>query len=498
MILLSLISYLLPNHSGLEDSLWSKTSWWNSHWLCDPSSWLTLSVACLVNSEQSRIKIQNFEPLSAKVPRRLAVEKSISWFCFIVIIIIMAIILTNSLLVAAGIVSHLAYFNRGEHHMYGARYVQIFLTLYVIAVAIIVQINGCSISRALIDISSIAIFYLAGIYTSLLAYRVFFCPLSRFPGPFGARISNFWFSSQLTNFDAYKRVLQLHADYGDFLRIGSNDLSIIHPKAVNAIYGPGSKCRKADWYDLYQPMVSLQTTRHQVVHDKRRRIWSAAFSDKALRGYQDRIKVYQDKLIARIASFGDERVNVTKWFNLYSFDVMGDLAFGTSFEMLESNEEHWAIKLLKEAMEPLGYLFPTWFLRAMIPIPKLLDDWWKFIGFCSQLLDTRMKVRCVKSSSPNFYWLRLDRYEYFGYHVYTTRTIRRYEAHWKWYENAERRLSAHCCSRKVTLAFLISVSLHWNWSVQWYNRRNSYPHILWPCSQPWAHFSIARGNSSAL
>lgn len=315
----------------------------------------------------------------------------------------MTIILSNSLLLAAGIFSHLVYFNRGEHHMYGARYAQVFLSLYVIAVAIVVQINGCSISHALIDVLSLAIFYLAGIYTSLLAYRVFFCPLSRFPGPFGARISNFWFSSQLKNLDAYKSVLNLHEDYGDFLRIGSNDLSIIHPKAVNAIYGHGSKCRKADWYDLNQPMVSLQTTRHQVVHDKRRRIWSTAFSDKAVRGYQDRIKGYQDKLMAQIASFGDQRVNVTKWFNLYSFDVMGDLAFGTSFEMLESNEEHWAITLLNEGMEPLGYFFPTWFFRSMITIPKLMDDWWKFIGYCSQMLDKRMKVRCMKRSKPNLY-----------------------------------------------------------------------------------------------
>lgn len=316
---------------------------------------------------------------------------------------IMTIILTKGHMVAAGIASHLAYFKRGEHHMYGARYVQIFLALYMIAVASVIKVRGGSISDALIDVLSLAVSYLAGLYTSLLAYRVFWSPLSRFPGPYGARVSNFWFSSQLANHDAYKTVLKLHEDYGDFVRIGSNDLSIIHPKAVNAIYGLESKCRKADWYDLTQPMVSLHTTRHQAIHDTRRRIWSNAFSDKALRGYQDRIKVYQDKLIAQIASFGDQRVNVTQWFNRYSFDVMGDLAFGTSFEMLESAEEHWAIKLLNEGIDPLGFFFPTWFFRTVITIPKLMDNWWKFIDYCSQMLDKRMKVRSIKIISLDFY-----------------------------------------------------------------------------------------------
>lgn len=89
-----------------------------------------------------------------------------------------------------------------------------------------------------------------------------------------------------------KKVVKPHEDYGDFVRIESNNLSIIHPLPVNAIYRLGSKCRKSDWYSLSQPMVSVQTTRHEAVHDKRRRIWSNAFSDKALRVYQYRIMVY--------------------------------------------------------------------------------------------------------------------------------------------------------------------------------------------------------------
>lgn len=331
-------------------------------------------------------------------------------------------------MVVFGVISHLFYFNRGEHHMYGARYIQTFVTLYVVGVIIRITFVHEPSIYAIFNISSLAILYLTGIFSSLLFYRAFFGPLRAFPGPFGAKFSNFWFSLQLANHDAYEKVVKLHGDHGDFVRIGSNDLSTIHPLAVNAIYGPGSKCTKADWYDLNQPMVSMQTTRHQSVHDQRRRIWSNAFGDKALRGYQHRIKIYQDKLIARIASCGDQSVNVTKYFSLYSFDVMGDLAFGTSFEMLASDEEHWAIKLLNEGLKPLGFLLPTWFFRIMVSIPSLMNDWWRFINYCAQMLDQRMKVKPRTTSSLIVYWFKLDESEHSRHHVSIARTIQEHQA----------------------------------------------------------------------
>lgn len=228
---------------------------------------------------------------------------------------------------------------------------------------------------------------------SLIMYRAFFNPLNRLPGPFGARISNFWFSVQLLRKqDSHKKLLALHETYGDVVRIGASDLSITNPRAVHKIYGLGSNCTKADWYDLTFPMISMQTARQKSVHDQRRRIWSGAFSDKALRGYEERIRPFQAQLMEQLEAFSQKPVNVTKWFSLYSFDVMGDLAFGSSFKMLESSEEHWAIKLLTDGMVALGWMFPTWFFRLLTAIPGASRDWWRFISFCCQKLNERMNV----------------------------------------------------------------------------------------------------------
>ncbi|SLM38928.1 Cytochrome P450, E-class, group I [Lasallia pustulata] len=87
---------------------------------------------------------------------------------------------------------------------------------------------------------------------------------------------------------------------------------------------------------------------------------------------------YQDRQLAQLATIGRQPVNVTKWFNLYSFDIMGDLAFATSFNMLESTEEHFAVKVLDKGLEPVGWMLPTWMFRLLVAIPGLANDFVRF------------------------------------------------------------------------------------------------------------------------
>lgn len=292
----------------------------------------------------------------------------------------------------AGIVSHICYFNRGEHHLYGAAYVKIFLGTFGAAVTFLVYGQGKPVDQACSTVSWIAVAYLTGIYSSLLVYRLLLHPLNKFPGPLGARVSNFWFSAQLKRRDAFRKVEKLHRRYGKFVRIGSSDLSITHPKAVNIIYGPGSKCTKAAWYDLTVPFVSMQTLRHKALHDQRRRVWSTAFSDKALRGYEKRIQVHRNKLLRQIEASAGRPFDLTKWFDLYNFDIMGDLAFGTSFGMLETGEGHHIIDILHAGQDAVGFMFPDWFMRLMTAIPGLSGDWWKAIEYCHERMDERINV----------------------------------------------------------------------------------------------------------
>lgn len=164
------------------------------------------------------------------------------------------------------------------------------------------------------------------------------------------------------------------------------------------ISAPSSKCYKAEWYSNDAPLTSMHTTRDRQQHDRRRKVWAPAFSPQALRGYESRIGVYSKLLVEglREGKFDVDQtskakgVNVSDIFNWYSFDVMGDLAFGRSFGCLEGGETHWAIQLLNEGMKPAGLALPGWLFRVIIAIPGAAKDYWRFIDFCSEQLRKRM------------------------------------------------------------------------------------------------------------
>ena len=298
----------------------------------------------------------------------------------------------NFVALLSGLVTHLAFFNRGEHHLQPQRYVMSFLLCYILLIVEAIKLGGHDVRSATLSASVLAAWYMCGLYASLCAFRLFFSPLSRFPGPVGARLSDFWLSLRLRKLDLFRRILDFHEQYGDFVRIGSNTLSIRHPDAIVAVYGLGSKCRKADWYDTFLPAYSIQTMRRRDVHDDRRRVWSPAFSDQAIRGYETRIRRYQDRLVERLQAFGSEPVNVTKWFYYYAFDVMGDLTYNRSFDMLHSSEEHWVFHLMTEGPRVFGLMLPCWFFRFLVAaVPGLAKDWFRVLRYSRTQTEVRRK-----------------------------------------------------------------------------------------------------------
>lgn len=274
--------------------------------------------------------------------------------------------------------------------MYGVKYLQGAVAIFAGTAAALKWSLGFTLAQAIGVTSSITAYVLLGLFGSLLIYRLFFHPLRRFPGPFGAKVTSLWLTTKVTNHDAHKVSLELYRKYGPFVRVGSSDLMLAHPAAVQEVHGNRSKCRKATWYDEDLPRESMHTSRNHQFHAERRRVWSKAFGDRELRGYERRIGVYNKLLMDRLRESGSHAVDAAKWFNHFSFDVMGDLAFNHDFGMLAQGEQHWAVALLDTAMDIQSLKLPTWIFRMMIAIPGLTKDYWRFIGYCDEQLRLRM------------------------------------------------------------------------------------------------------------
>ncbi|KAJ5297264.1 uncharacterized protein N7443_008157 [Penicillium atrosanguineum] len=170
----------------------------------------------------------------------------------------------------------------------------------------------------------------------------------------------------------YKEVDKLHKTYGDYVRTGPTEISVADLVAVQAIYGNQSKARKGPWYTLLDPRVCLSFTRDKQEHARRRKVWDHGFSTKAIRAYEP---------------------VVTKYAYYYAFDVMGNLAFGKSFNMIAEGKEAYFLKTIRTDMTNIGHLkHMPWIFPILMNIPLINANnlnFWKWIE--SQFLERSAK-----------------------------------------------------------------------------------------------------------
>jgi hypothetical protein len=121
----------------------------------------------------------------------------------------------------AGLMSHWAYFIRGEHIVEAPM-----LALAYLVVASLIFVGeyvygGDGVVSSISRTSVICLSYLGPLWSSMLVYRVYFHRLKSFPGPSMAKLSKFWHAGQVAP-DAgnYRLLERLHSKYGDFVRTG--------------------------------------------------------------------------------------------------------------------------------------------------------------------------------------------------------------------------------------------------------------------------------------
>ncbi len=82
------------------------------------------------------------------------------------------------------------------------------------------------------------------------------------------------------------------------------------------------------------------------------------------------MKAYAEQLERLIAQSGDQPIVANQYFQWFSFDVMGQVAFSEDFNMLRGAQWHSAIKVLRDGMASMGPLTPTpWLARLGSDIP---------------------------------------------------------------------------------------------------------------------------------
>ncbi|KAF4539469.1 Cytochrome p450 protein [Lasiodiplodia theobromae] len=175
-------------------------------------------------------------------------------------------------------------------------------------------------------------------------YNVYFHPLSKYPGPISAASTNLAYWSATVRGDLLPWVQDIHKKYGEIVRTGPNTLSYTNPEAWKDIYGHRTGGKKSNTKDrfYYPPDFNGRHAINGIANDEEhgrvRRIFSHAFSDKALKEQEQIFESYSDHLVANVRSGVNDKLDIAKLFNCTTMDIMADLTFGEPLGLLDKSE----------------------------------------------------------------------------------------------------------------------------------------------------------------
>jgi hypothetical protein len=203
---------------------------------------------------------------------------------------------------------------------------------------------------------------------AVVLYRLTLHPLAKYPGPFLAKVTDIYLAWYAYKGSRHLAFHNAHAQYGPYVRLGPNLLSINTATGLKSIYGFRSNVKKANFYKAFPSTpaaVSVHSAIDKMQHARKRRVMSSAFSDAAIRTLEKyiiaNVRVGCELLgrgtggdayaggVGEKAEGWNGAWNAAHWCEWLVFDIMGDLVFGKAFGMLESPANRFATQLVGNA-----------------------------------------------------------------------------------------------------------------------------------------------------
>ncbi|KAI1619965.1 cytochrome P450 [Exophiala viscosa] len=198
------------------------------------------------------------------------------------------------------------------------------------------------------------------VYTFL--YPFLFSPMRHLPGPWYARVSKLWIIYKTVQGVRARSIHDLHRKFGQWVVIGPDEVSTSDQDAIVPIYGATSKFCKTTFY-TYQlrGIPELFTMSSQKQHADRRRLLAHLFSMSTMKDYEPVISDNVKLCMSQIAEQGcpGQASNLYDWFHYLSMDIICELCFGRTFNMLREGMNSTYIQDMYQSLEiePVRYHF---------------------------------------------------------------------------------------------------------------------------------------------
>lgn len=206
-------------------------------------------------------------------------------------------------------------------------------------------------------------------------------------------------------------VQQLHEKYGPVVRVAPFELSFTDSRAWKDIYGHHGSHEMPKNEKFYRPMgknvPDTIISADRLHHGMLRRQMSHGFSERALRDQEPIFRYYVDLLIQRLAEISDDgkaRVDMKAWVNYITFDVIGNLGFGSDFGCLEKSYSHpWVAAITNNLKDNAIMRIIIQFIPGtcvhLLNKSGLFKGRKNHIGYTKEKVAARMEV---KTERPDF------------------------------------------------------------------------------------------------
>ncbi|EJT98017.1 cytochrome P450 [Dacryopinax primogenitus] len=172
----------------------------------------------------------------------------------------------------------------------------------------------------------------------------FIHPLSKYPGPFLASLTNLWSTYLAYRGDWHIVLDRLHKRQGSIIRIAPNEVSISDPSAMKMIYSVTGGFSKSDFYDVFRIPTdppSLFTDRDEARHTDRRRLVGSVYTMNNLLKLEPHVQIIISRFVKQLDKlFGStsDVADMSMWFYRMAYDVTGQLSVGRSFGAIEEGD----------------------------------------------------------------------------------------------------------------------------------------------------------------
>ena len=186
------------------------------------------------------------------------------------------------------------------------------------------------------------------------------------------------------------------------VRIGPNEVSrcATSGELWKTIYGHRPEMRKShDGTGLPGPAGTPDISNcDEKNHARMRKALIPAFAERALREQERTLMLYIDKLMTRLQGAAPKgRLNIVNYFNWTTFDIIGDFAFGESFEGSDKVRFHPWVSSFLDSTWAITYenAIHSYRLTSLVEpfIPKKLKEARaNFWGFGGRKIDARLML----------------------------------------------------------------------------------------------------------